>query len=65
MTFLFELPLKRRGFFIIANKSLDDIKHGFIKDGFYYPSVQMEFERVLDNFKVSVKRIDEYYSIIK
>jgi hypothetical protein len=64
--FLFERVIKKRGFFYISEKTLQDIKFGIINGKMVYSPKQIAFEKLLERERlVLVKLKNSDMSVIK
>lgn len=63
--FLFEKVLKRTGKFYISQKTLDDIKYGFIHLGVMHPSKQVKFDEMLKEGGYMLEKLSDTISVIK
>lgn len=64
-TFLFESILKKRGKFYISQKTLDDIRFGFIHLGVMHPAKIVKFNELLKDGGYVVEKISNELSVIK
>lgn len=64
-TFNFECVLKNRGKFYISQKSLDDIRYGYIYGKLCFGSRQSEFSQFLKSNNLVLVKISDDMSVIK
>ena len=63
--FPFEFPLKRKGFFYISEKSLQDIRYGTINGKMVYSPKQIAFEKLLERERLVLVKLSNELSVIK
>jgi hypothetical protein len=63
--FPFEFPLKRKGYFYISEKSLQDIEYGIMNGKMVYPPKKLEFKKLLEKERLVLVKLSNELSIIK
>lgn len=65
LTILFEAIKRKQRYFVVSNKTLFEIEHGYLYNNVVHAPIKKEFEALLVGNGLEVKRVDDKYSIIK